>query len=109
MKRTRCALILGLAILFALPAGAGAQATNGAGQHRSETTLIVDALPLQAQVLVDGRPIGLAGDLLARAISVLPGRHTLEINAPGFHRYVGHFTADPLGSASQFVVTLVPR
>jgi hypothetical protein len=71
-----------------------AQSLGGVSQGRYETTLIIDARPLQAQVRVDGRPIGSAGELVTMAVSVLPGPHTIEISAPGFHRYVGQFIAD---------------
>ena len=109
MKRNRWALVLGLAVLCALPDMGGAQSLGGVSQGRYETTLIVDARPLQAQVMVDGRPIGSARELVAIAISVLPGPHTIEISAPGFHRYVGQFIADAGGAANQFTVTLPPR
>lgn len=78
-------------------------------QGKYETTLIIDARPLQAQVRVDGRPIGSAGELVAMAISMLLGPHRVEISAPGFHRYVGQFTADTGSAVNQFVVTLAPR
>jgi len=87
----------------------GAQSLGGVSQGRYETTLIVDVRPLEAQVRVDGRPLGSARELVAIAISVLPGPHTIEISAPGFHRYVGQFIADAGGAANQFTVTLPPR
>ena len=109
MKRNRWAPVLGLAVLCALPDMGSAQTSGDVSQGRYETTLIIDARPLEAQVKVDGRPIGSAGELVAQAISVLPGPHTLEISAPGFHRYVGKFIADAGGEANQFTVTLPPR
>lgn len=110
MKRNRWAPVLGLAVLGALPTMVSAESySGGVSQGRYETTLIIDARPLEAQVRVDGRPIGSARELVAQAISVLPGPHTLEISAPGFHRYVGKFIADAEGAVNQFVVTLPPR
>ena len=109
MKHNMLALALGLALLGALPDAVSAQSLTGVSWNRSETTLIVDARPLQAQVLIDGRPLGSARELIAKAISVTPGSHTVEIRAPGFHRYVGEFTADDAGSATQFWVTLAPQ
>ena len=109
MKRNRWAPVLGLALLCALPDMGSTQSAVDVTQGRYETTLIIDARPLQAQVRVDGRPLGSAGELVAMAIAVTPGPHTVEISAPGFHRYVGKFIADAGGAANQFTVTLAPR
>ena len=109
MTRNRWAPLLGLAVLCTLPAMVSAQGAAAVTEGRHETTLIIDARPLEAQVRVDGRPIGSARELVAQAISVLPGPHTLEISAAGFHRYVGKFIADAEGEVNQFVVTLPPR
>ena len=96
MKRNRWAPVFGLAVLCALPGMGSAQSAVDVSHGRYETTLIIDARPMQAQVRVDGRRIGSAGELVAIAISVLPGPHTLEISAPGFHRYVGQFIAEAI-------------
>ena len=111
MKLKMFAMAFGLALLWTLPDVVGAQGfggLTGVAQHRFEPTLIVDARPLEAQVLLDGRPIGLAGALAARAITVTPGPHTVEIGAPGFVPYAERFVADRTG-ANQFVVTLAPQ
>jgi hypothetical protein len=39
--------------------------------------LIVDALPLEAQVYLDGRPFGSATQLMAHAFPLAPGRHSV--------------------------------
>jgi hypothetical protein len=57
--------------------------------------LIVDALPLEAQVLLDGRPFGSATQLMAHAFPLAPGRHTVGVVAPGFKPYSVQFAADP--------------
>ena len=110
MKRNRWAPVLCLAVLCVLPAMGSAQSVVvDVSQVRYETTLIIDTRPLQAQLRVDGRPMASAGELVAIAISVTPGPHTVEISAPGFHRYVGKFIADAGGAANQFVVALTRR
>ena len=118
MKPTMLALMLGLTTAIAVPGVASAQWSSKAlqeakdisiAQHRFETTLIVDALPLEAKVLVDGRDIGTASDLTGKAVSVPPGSHTVEISAPGFRPYVGGFFADTLSSVNQFRVVLAPE
>ena len=117
MKRTMLALTFGLTAACAVPGAVWAQ-TQGllteakeiaVEQHRFETTLIVDALPLEAKVLVDGRDIGSASDLSGKAISVTPGTHTVEVIAPGFRPYLGGFFADTLSSVNQFRVVLAPE
>ena len=108
MKHKLLAMAFGLALLWTLPEVVSAQAQLDVSQHRFEPTLLIDARPLQAQVLLDGRPIGVAGALAARAITVTAGPHTVEIGAPGFLPYVERFVADRWG-VSQFVVTLAPQ
>ena len=115
MTHIALALTLGLALLWVSPAPASAQGLTETGpkivisRHRFETTLILEVIPLEAVVRVDGRAIGTAGDLVARAIAVSPGPHTVHIGAPGFRPYVGSFTADPYSSVNQFLVVLVPE
>src|SRR5262249_9140560 len=57
--------------------------------------LIVDATPAEAQVFLDGRFLGTAADLLARALPLAPGRHFAQVIAPGFTPYVIRFAAEP--------------
>jgi hypothetical protein len=116
MKRYGFALALTLAFLCARPGGAGAQTAldvvgreiEGYRANRYETALILDVRPLEAQVLLDGQPIGSARELVAQAVSVTAGWHTVKIGAQGFYPYTGHFVAETHGAAKQFVVTLVP-
>jgi hypothetical protein len=56
--------------------------------------LIVDATPHDAQVYLDGRRLGTAGELVALALPVAPGRHTVHVVAPGFRPAVSQFVAD---------------
>jgi len=60
-----------------------------------QSFLIVDAAPAAAQVFLDGRLLGSAADLLARALPLAPGRHTAQVIAPGYTPYVVRFAADP--------------
>jgi hypothetical protein len=111
---------LGLAFLCALPDVASAQqytsmtsfSPSSMGQvyrqSRFESTLIVDVRPLDAQVLLDGHPIGSGRELVAIAVAVEPGWHTVEIVAPGFYSYKSDFAAESHAGTSQFVVTLAP-
>jgi len=67
----------------------------GSTRFASESFLIVDATPAEAQVFLDGRFLGSAADLLARALPLAPGRHTAQVIAPGFRPYIAQFGADP--------------
>jgi len=60
--------------------------------------LIVDALPLEAQVFLDGRPFGSAAQLMAHAFPLAPGRHIVWVVAPSFKPYRVPFVADPIFS-----------
>jgi PEGA domain-containing protein len=50
------------------------------------STLTVDALPLEAEVLLDGVRLGTARDLISRALPVLPGDHVVQVSAAGYLR-----------------------
>jgi hypothetical protein len=116
MVKRKLALVLVLAFLCALPVGVMAQMATGPGvafdiyrASRFETALILDVRPLEAQILLDGRPIGTARELVAQALPINLGWHTLEIGAAGFYPHFVRFEAyDAHSSASQFTVTLVP-
>ncbi len=57
--------------------------------------LIVDATPADAEVFLDGRRLGSAGELIARALPLAPGQHAMAILAQGFRPYVAWFIAGP--------------
>jgi len=61
----------------------------------SQSFLIVDATPVDAQVFVDGRLLGSAGHLVARAVPLTSGRHVMAVIAPGFKPYAAQFATDP--------------
>ena len=46
-------------------------------------------------MVLDGQALGSAGELLARAVAVARGHHTVEIAAKGFRPSVARFVADP--------------
>ena len=78
---------LSLASLALALAGSSSGAladTHEAAQVTNSSTLTVDAVPLHAEVYLDGLPIGTAQDLIARAIAVTPGHHVVSFGAPGY-------------------------
>jgi PEGA domain len=79
----------GAALLF----GAAGAAERSPGWPDEAPVLIVDATPAQAQVYLDGRRLGAAGDLVALALPVSPGRHVLHVIAPGYRPSVQPFIA----------------
>jgi len=82
----------------------GVRGFGGVRHFGSSTTfagpsfLIVDALPLEAQVFLDGRPFGSAAQLMADAFPLAPGRHIVWVVASGFKPYSVQFVADPIFS-----------
>jgi len=84
-------LSLGVAVpclmLAALCGGwteAAAQGLRLTRIYGDSSTLTVAALPLQAEVRLDGVPLGSAHDLIARTLPMIPGDHVVEISAPGY-------------------------
>ncbi len=79
----RKAAMLGLiaAAVLSLGAADGVVATSDSA---TAGTLIIEARPLQSAVRLDGIPIGMAHDLVARPVYVRPGAHVLSVSAPGF-------------------------
>ncbi len=75
--------------------GFGSVRGFGPARFGGPSYLIVDVTPLDAQVFLDGRWLGSAGQLVARAFPLSPGSHGVEIVAPGFRPYVTVFTVDP--------------
>ena len=60
--------------------------------------LIIDAVPAEAQVFLDGRPFGSAAQLMAHAFPLAPGRHLVWVVAPDFKLCNAQFVADPIFS-----------
>lgn len=113
MNRIAGVVVLGVA-LYLLPTLASGQSQvsyypNSVGGHRTYmATLVVDARPLDAEVVLDGRPIGVARDLMALAVTIEPGRHLLEVRARAHQPYSSLFTADSHDSVNRFTVRLPP-
>jgi PEGA domain len=74
----------------------------------SESLLVVDATPGSAHVFLDGRPLGTAGELLARALPLAPGGHVVAIVAPAYRPWVARVEPDPPYS-TRIRVALVPE
>ena len=79
----------GAALLF----GAAGAAERIPG-WRDTPLLIVDATPPEAQVYLDGRRLGIAGELVALALPVPPGPHVVHVVAPGYRSSLHQFVAD---------------
>ena len=87
--------------------GFGGSCCFGSTRFGDDSFLIVDATPAEAQVFLDGRLLGTAAEVLARALPLAPGRHTAHVIASGFTPYVARFAADP-GFSTRLRVAL-PR
>ena len=99
---------LGMTVAVGHGQGAGTGEMRRWGYQVFETTLVVDARPLVAEVLLDGRLLGSAQMLVAQAISVTPGFHSIEVRAPGYRGYLATFTADTHSSVNRFWIVLPP-
>lgn len=80
----------GLAVGFS----AAGDAYRGVGWREDPATLIIDATPPDAQVYLDGRRLGTAGELVAHALPISLGPHAVQIHAPGFRPRLLQFVAD---------------
>jgi hypothetical protein len=79
----------GAALLF----GAAGVVERGPAWRDEAPVLIVDATPHDAEVYLDGRRLGAAGELVALALPVSPGRHVVRVVAPGYRPSVQPFVA----------------
>jgi hypothetical protein len=80
----------GAAVIF----GAAGEAYRWNGWAGDSTFLIVDATPPDAHVFLDGRRLGLASELVARALPVSYGPHAVQIVASGFRPWAAQVVAD---------------
>ncbi|HEX9819727.1 MAG TPA: hypothetical protein VGD07_08965 [Methylomirabilota bacterium] len=80
----------GAALMF----GAAGAADRGPAWRDEPPLLIVDATPPAAEVHLDGRRLGTAGELVALALPVSTGSHTLGVTAPGYRPHIVRFLAD---------------
>src|SRR5215207_5774856 len=82
--RYRAWFLGSLALLFAAGSFSGVAADTYESTIGESSTLTIDVVPLYAEVRLDGVPIGTAHDLVSQAVPVTPGKHIVEIGAPGF-------------------------
>jgi hypothetical protein len=71
-----------------------AMGSNDEGWRDDPALFTVDATPADALVYLDGRFLGVAGELLARALPVAFGPHLIQVVAPGFRPWAERFVAD---------------
>jgi hypothetical protein len=56
--------------------------------------LVVDASPPDAEVYLNGARLGTAGELVALALPIAHGAHTVQVVAPGHRPWARRFVAD---------------
>ena len=78
----------------ALMFGAGAAWYSGEAWRDDPAILVVDASPPDAHVYLDGQLLGVAGELIARGLSISFGPHVVHVVAPGFRPWAERFVAD---------------
>ncbi|HEV8437738.1 MAG TPA: PEGA domain-containing protein [Methylomirabilota bacterium] len=71
------------------------------------STITVDALPLQAEVRLDGVLVGTAHDLIARPLPVVPGAHVVQVSALGYRPSLVNVLGDQ-NWATRVQLQLVP-
>jgi hypothetical protein len=71
--------------------------------------LVVEAMPLDAKITLDGKDVGTARERASYALDLAPGRHTIRITAPGHKPLTGRFVADPAGYMTKIRAVLVPE
>ena len=76
------------------PAGLSVRGRFSGGERGDSTFLIVDATPPDARVYLDGRLLGVAGELVAHALPVSYGPHAVHVIAPGFRPWATRVVVD---------------
>ena len=71
--------------------------------------LVVEAVPLDAEVTLDGRAVGTARERASYALDLAPGRHTIRITAVGHKPLTARFVADPGGFMTKIRAVLIPE
>ena len=93
MRRFQLSLVLflGTVSMGLLPSGASAadnyfmgRSVYGYSGYSPGGSLYINALPSDAEVRLDGVPIGQANDLQASLVEAHAGVHTLTFQAPGY-------------------------
>jgi hypothetical protein len=105
--------------LVAVGSGSGAVAVGALGMAMGASTsagslgtpipslLVVEAVPLDAEIMLDGKAVGTARERASYALDLAPGRHTIRITAPGHKPLTGRFVADPGGFMTKIRAVLV--
>lgn len=78
----------------ALGFAAAGETYRSHGWRDDPALLIVDATPHDAEVYLDGRRLGAAGELVALVLPVPHGAHTVRVIAPGHRPWARQFVAD---------------
>jgi len=83
--------LLAAGLIGGAPAGAGAAGNGfmgpsvyGYSGYSPGGALYINALPMDAEVRLDGALVGVANDLQAGLIDTKPGVHRLSFSAPGY-------------------------
>ena len=87
--------------------GGGTSARSGGPPRPS--LLVVDAVPLDAEITLDGKAVGTARERASYALDLAPGRHVIRITAQGHRPLTGRFVADPDGFMTKIRAALVPE
>src|SRR5580765_7657787 len=107
--------------LVAVGSGSGAVAVGALGMAMGASTsarslgtpipslLVVEAVPLDAEIMLDGKAAGTARERASYALDLAPGRHMIRITAPGHKPLTGRFVADPAGFMTKIRAVLVPE
>jgi PEGA domain-containing protein len=107
--------------LVAVGSGSGAVAVSALGMAMGASTsagslgppipslLVVEAVPLDAEIMLDGKSVGTARERSSYALDLAPGRHTIRITAPGHKPLTGRFVADPAGFMTKIRAVLAPE
>ena len=76
-----------LALVFAAGSFSGVAANSYESTTIGESsTLTIDVVPLFRRGALDGVSLGTAHGFISQAVAVTPGKHVVEIGAPGFSR-----------------------
>jgi hypothetical protein len=90
VTRSLAGLLLVLAAVVVPGSGAAAadyfmgHSVYGYSGYSPGGTIYVNALPIDAEVRLDGVLVGLANDLAASLVDARPGVHTLSVQAPSY-------------------------
>ena len=60
------------------------RSSNGYAGYNPGGSLYINAFPMEAEVSLDGVPIGVANDLQASLVDTHAGVHALGVSAPGY-------------------------